>query len=1423
MALVITLILLSVTLIMAVAFLSISRRERNAVTTTTDTASARLAADAALANAEAQIVASIFATTNVAAYNFGLLVSTNYINGLGFQTGVANPTNVNYNYPNGNPVSGNDLIQNIANLFYLPRAPVLVSSNNPVQGRFYLDLNRNGVDDPNGWVTNVDNGNHIILDSQGNPVVTVEVGDPEWIGVLDHPDAPHGPNNRFVSRYAFIAVPVGNALDINAVHNQVFDENNAISSTVNPPPNGDVFFRNQGVGSWEINLAAFLADLNTNEWGQVVGSSSPTLPPPPPLSANYYQYNEPLNNFNQGSAFADARALLAYRYANNYKLLNSVLGLYGGPLAMAGPGPVAFLNDNIDGYSDGLLQTGFQLPADNDNPRLPWAGADNTNQFFTPEELFHTNETEIGATLPGFTDRLLAAGTNTFGGNTIPTYGRYTFYRMLDELGSDTAPESGKINLNYSNAVVQTDLNGIATNIAIVPDAETNFLAWTATNFFMAAADRMLRLYTTNWFQGNSLDYYTNYTTVTNWIYVDPSNYLASYYGVHTNYFSYIDGQGHYIWNAPNGFGLTNLPLFGMTNQIPAFGLTNIPVFVNGQIAYSPAANRLLQLAANIYDATTNSFYPHVFRPLFSRDTNGLGANLFISGYAEVASVSPANINQLFWLPVSASGLAATNIPVINLPVNVYGVPWIIGAKKGFPNFNEFYMESAFELTRKLMVTRQSTNVPSPPPSPTSSFWSYNVMYNLSVSNQFGLECWNSYHSNYTRPLNIYVTDDLAMILTNDEVMNEGGLFNNGFSNHLFASVSVPLNLTPANPWQGYNPGVNPFLAQFSFLTNFPDQFNNGMLPTNFADVPVSRYRFNGGSPYLSTNLNLGYETTPTGFGQYPQPHWWLAMNNNLRVIIVDTSGGLGNWKIIDYVQLNGPTSIRDLSSEITSGYDTVNGGNNTGYNDFWDTNLINGVPIGFANQYNVSQGNANAGNGSPWSAALWGQDEQSAYNQMNAFRVFTMGPNTFLLTFPGYVPNTAQIGAALMTNAMQMPYTPSALVVQDIVWQANDPLVHYMASDLVNPAAAGNAFTGSPFNWYNNYTYADNFATQPGSGYQLTLNWPGNLGALNQRYMPWGGNPKMTSEDTYAYTLAIKDPLVYSSDDWNFPTNKFPTVGWLGRVHRGTPWQTVYLKASDVLTANGLIGTNIWIDRTGNVNPFDAANTAPKKDWLLFDLFTSAFNDNATHGQLSVNVGADKSDPAASLAALSALFSGVMVLSNNVVNPPPSLGAGSMTNFMAFPISPAGPGTNSALWQIVNGIFQTRTNFVNPDGVSGAFEHVGYILSVPQLTTQSPFLNWNNTAQQRSGISDEMYEWLPQQVMSLLREGSPRYVIYCYGQALKPAPNSLVTSGGNLFGMCTNYQVVAESAARAVVRVDGAGTPTPHIVVESYNPLPPD
>ncbi len=59
------------------------------MTTTTDTTTARLAAEAALAAAQAQIAANILATTNVAAYNYSLLVSTNYINAAGFDRSTA--------------------------------------------------------------------------------------------------------------------------------------------------------------------------------------------------------------------------------------------------------------------------------------------------------------------------------------------------------------------------------------------------------------------------------------------------------------------------------------------------------------------------------------------------------------------------------------------------------------------------------------------------------------------------------------------------------------------------------------------------------------------------------------------------------------------------------------------------------------------------------------------------------------------------------------------------------------------------------------------------------------------------------------------------------------------------------------------------------------------------------------------------------------------------------------------------------------------------------------------------------------------------------------------------------------------------------------------------------------------------------------
>ena len=112
----------------------------------------------------------------------------------------------------------------------------------------------------------------------------------------------------------------------------------------------------------------------------------------------------------------------------------------------------------------------------------------------------------------------------------------------------------------------------------------------------------------------------------------------------------------------------------------------------------------------------------------------------------------------------------------------------------------------------------------------------------------------------------------------------------------------------------------------------------------------------------------------------------------------------------------------------------------------------------------------------------------------------------------------------------------------------------------------------------------------------------------------------------------------------------------------------------------------------------------------------------------------------------------------------------------------------------------------------------------VLDLSVNSPFMNLPAVPASLSAasVNDAVCERLPQQVLGLLNlDQSPHFLIYSYGQALKPANRSIVTSGP-FFGLCTNYQVTAESATRTLVRVEGVPD-HPHVVVEKYNVLPPD
>ena len=246
-----------------------------------------------------------------------------------------------------------------------------------------------------------------------------------------------------------------------------------------------------------------------------------------------------------------------------------------------------------------------------------------------------------------------------------------------------------------------------------------------------------------------------------------------------------------------------------------------------------------------------------------------------------------------------------------------------------------------------------------------------------------------------------------------------------------------------------------------------------------------------------------------------------------------------------------------------------------------------------------------------------------------------------------------------------------------------------------------------------------------------------------------------------------------------------------------------------------------------------DPVLTQPEMDRSYLELFTTALNENASRGQLPINQSG--------LAAWSAVFGGIVALTNTTSDADFVNNAAAMS-FGAPLIDPAGVydptdrKTWSPLVKIVAGINATRTNRF----ADRTFRRLGDLLDTPELTEASPFLNLSTKVQKQQGVSDAVYEWLPQQMLSLVRLGEPRFVIYSFGQSLKAAPRGILVSGA-YSGMITNYQITAEVATRAVVRVVGSPDPAtvipgnpqyqfdpdkrypPRIVVENFNVLPPD
>ncbi len=1239
-ALVITLIMLSIITVLAVSFLALSRRDRASVAVAQTQTGSRLMAEAAQAHAQAEVMSRVVASGNSYAA---------YASFAGFPSaedraaGLLVSTNVDIAIYPGRPVAPSVYIPRMTNLQWNARAPVFVNDNvgptgnQPLEERFYLDFNRNGIYDPSGWTNNL-----------------FYSGDPEWIGVLEHPEFPHSATNRFVGRYAYMVLPVGNSLDLNYIHNYARGAAPKLGGGALPPTMiKDGFSRNQGIGSWEINLAAFLTDLDPFDYnGQYSYGSS----------------GNPGGVTTSGQAFNDSVGLLKYRYGSfSPGSLASVSALYGNTVGNL------FANDFIDSYSlSPVLVPPYRNLIDTDVSAEPWVGASAPNRFVDPQSLFTLSSPQQAH----FTNVLFAASRRPASDD------RYMVYRMLSQLSTGTEPElKGKINLNFSN---NPALN----------TSQTAFLPWVPTNFFKTAGQALLN---------------ANLITV---------NLNSSGFPV-TNYVSELQSGGTTTLTTTN-FLLGGILVY--TN----FSVTNIEIYPNNQ--YTPLVHQLLQVAANLYDSTTNRYltvgqgpyFPSVFRPVIARQGN----RIYIRDWVEVTNgtevINLMNTNTVFYNPDPKSLPAAVNV---NTYVN--GLPFVIGAKKGFPNFNELAMASTFFAQRKLQVTRPRGGLPN----------ATNQMFLLQITNSFAVEGWNSYSNTYPRNLRLTMTLQTSAYLSN--------------SSGTFGTVVWPPNGQAA-------------VSTFSLVTNIPA---NTWLPKAFMVPLVANLAFLTNSIYTAANTPplagynnlLGDRFDPSSLHGFPNLQLYYVSSNTFRYALEDVQA----QRIVDYVTFTNLSTVVDIAAALQGVSQGVLVGDPNGpatAGQFWLTNRLNNSKstfaptLGIINQIRASMGGS-PGPYPPPADPHWG-DETSYFAQFLA---------------------KAGSGSTL-SNSVEAPFSPYQVFTSKFDWEVNDPLVHYVLADITDPVVTNNIVNTTAL-----------WPVYPGPA-QI-----GTIGSLNTHYRPWGGNPNnpdSTSGLTSFQWTTMKDPGVTSSDAWDFPTNRFASVGTIGRVHRGTPWQTIYLKSA--------APTNLFWYRWGG-----SLYNMPTNDWRMVDLFTTALNDNAATGLLPVN------QP--NLPAWSAVLSGVVALENTP--------AGLVQPQIIAPASTYSNPNNSPVATIVSQINTLRS--LQPAGV---FHSVGQILQAPALTDASPFLyqagvyNYFNTP-----VTDEMYERIPQQILSLLRVGQPRFAIYSYGQTLKPANGSLVLDGSvpGAFNVCTNYQIIGESAYRTVFRLEGNPS-RPNVVIESSTPLAP-
>lgn len=555
--------------------------------------------------------------------------------------------------------------------------------------------------------------------------------------------------------------------------------------------------------------------------------------------------------------------------------------------------------------------------------------------------------------------------------------------------------------------------------------------------------------------------------------------------------------------------------LFSTDHRIGSDGqlITHTNILVWPTNDYDAAVHRVLQVAANVVDATTNrgDAYPHfpsVFRPYLRRESVAGRTNVYVAGYQLQDEIEPTITSAEEFVRKSNYWDLRNPAVIVAIPEQpdltavqplALGVPLVLGAKKGLPNFNELAVETSVYLERRLQLRRLT---------PTSLPYQTNEFYVVGVSNVFAVEAWNSYQAAYPRPLTlaVEVDFDMAMLSTN----SPSGVLQTwppivGPGSRPVATSFAASSIIPASNWVGRQFHV-PLLTNHLFLSN----------SVWWAD----------GQPRFTPAPSNSFTLVSPAPNQFFIPDWILTITNRVRYVVLD--GG----RIVDYANLAPMIWSTNLIDAMT-----ISGGVGQGSfgDQIWDmrrlndTDQLSDLTIGVWNQLLVSLGFTTVSETIWRSYGARNPSSQDRALAIDAFRRFALGlPGN---NFPGRYPPISPNG--LIAEA---PFAPARRLELKRTFEVGDPLVHATVADVSPPPGANDPWV------------------LPGGISAPPVQRLTGIDRINKRYTPW-----LSSEDERTSNEAYRDPLVTHSDRWQFASERVLNHDWFDRIHRGTPWQTIY------------------------------------------------------------------------------------------------------------------------------------------------------------------------------------------------------------------------------------------------------------------------